>query len=136
MSELRKAVLAVDVIGNALRDIKDIRKEWEELKSRGIAPIDLKVNVSQTGQTLSKQVQDASKSYETLANTASAFHAQTIQAMRPSISAVISPTMDVSAYKKILSSTESVLGSTKIAIPGVLSQLSAPRHWCLFAAYC
>jgi len=62
MSELRRAVLSVDVIGSALRDIKDIRKEWEELKSRGAIPIDLKVNVSQTGQTLdvlARQVRDA-----------------------------------------------------------------------------
>jgi len=126
MSELRRAVLSVDVIGSALRDIKDIRKEWEELKSRGAIPIDLKVNVSQTGQTLdvlARQVRDATVAYETLANTASSFHARSLQAIRPNVS----PVIDVSAYKKVLSGAESLIGSTKLAIPGIISPPNVPK---------
>jgi len=126
MSELRRAVLSVDVIGSALRDIKDIRKEWEELKSRGAIPIDLKVNVSQTGQTLdvlARQVRDATAAYETLANTASSFHARSLQAIRPNVS----PVIDVSAYKKVLSGAESLIGSTKLAIPGIISPPNVPK---------
>jgi len=126
MSELRRAVLSVDVIGSALRDIKDIRKEWEELKSRGAIPIDLKVNVSQTGQTLdvlARQVRDATAAYETLANTASSFHARSLQAIRPNVS----PVIDISAYKKVLSGAESLIGSTKLAIPGIISPPNVPK---------